>query len=69
MAKTDEELRMLPDIIATHSPQSWSGINMLGEFEFSGEKLQDTIGVLPPKMQAKIIPEKWEPPNRSPVPQ
>ena len=42
---------------------------MLGEFEFSGEKLQDTIGVLPPKMQAKIIPEKWEPPNRSPVPQ
>ena len=64
MAKTDEERRMLLDIIATHSPQPWSGINMLGEFDFSDEKLQDTIGVLPPKKQTKIIPENWEPPNR-----
>ena len=64
MAKTDEERKMLLDIIATHSPQSWSGINMLGEFDFSDEKLQDTTGVLPPKKQAKIIPENWEPPNR-----
>ena len=64
MAKTDEERKMLLDIIATHSPQSWSGINMFGEFYFSDEKLQDTIGVLPPKKQAKIIPENWEPPNR-----
>ena len=37
---------------------------ILGEFDFSDEKLQDTIGVLPPKKQAKIIPENWEPPNR-----
>ena len=37
---------------------------MLGEFDFSDEKLQDTIGVLPPKKQAKIITENWEPPNR-----
>ena len=59
MAKTDEERKMLLDIIATHSPQSWSGINMLGEFDFSDEKLQDTTGVLPPKKQAKIIPENW----------
>ena len=38
--------------------------NMLGEFDFSDEKLQDMIGVLPPKKQAKIIPESWEPPSR-----
>ena len=38
---------------------------MFGEFYFSEEKLQDTIGVLPPpKKQAKIIPENWEPTNR-----
>ena len=53
MAKTDEERRMLLDIIATHSPQPWSGINMLGEFDFSDEKLQDTIGVLPPKSRPR----------------
>ena len=68
MAKTDEERRMLLDIIPTHSLQSWSGINILGKFDFSDEKLQDTIGVLRPKKQAKIIPENWEPPNRSPFP-
>ena len=37
---------------------------ILGEFDFSDEKLQDTTGVLPPKKQTKIIPENWEPPNR-----
>ena len=37
---------------------------ILGEFDFSDEKLQDATGVLPPKKQAKIIPENWEPPNR-----
>ena len=34
-------------IIETHSPQSSSSFNMLGEFDFSDEKLQDMIGVLP----------------------
>ena len=37
---------------------------ILREFDFSDEKLQDTTGVLPPKKQAKIILENWEPPNR-----
>ena len=49
MEKTDEERKMLLNIIATHSPQSWSGINMLGEFDFSDDKLQVTTGVLPRK--------------------
>ena len=64
MAKTEEERKRLLDIIETHSPQSWSGFNMLGEFDFSDEKLQDATGVLPPKKQVKIIPENWEPPDR-----
>ena len=51
-------------IIETHSPQSSSSFNMLGEFDFSDEKLQDTISVLPPKKQTDIIPENWEAPNR-----
>ena len=36
----------------------------LGEFYFSDEKLQDTIGVLPPKKQTEFIPKNWEAPNR-----
>ena len=49
-----------PDIIEIHSPQSWASFKMLGEFEFSDEKLQDTIGVHPQKKQIKIISENWE---------
>ena len=62
--KTEEERKRLLDIIETHSPQSWGSFNMLGEFDFSDEKLQDTTSVLPSKKQAKIIPENWGPPNR-----
>ena len=62
LAKTEEERKRLLDIIETHSPQSWASFNMLGEFDFSDEKLQDTIGVLPPKKQIEIIPENWEAP-------
>ena len=50
-------------IIETHSPQSSSSFNMLGEFDLSNEKLQDTISVLPPKKQTEIIPENCEAPN------
>ena len=53
-----------PHIIETHYPQSSSSFNTLGEFDFSDGKLQDTIGVLPPKKQTEIIPENWEVPNR-----
>jgi TnpA family transposase len=36
--------------IKTHSPQSWAHINMLGEYDFSDEKLSDSFGILPLKM-------------------
>ena len=42
-----------PDIIETYSLQSWASFNILGEFDFSDEKLQATIGVLPPKSRSK----------------
>ena len=64
LAKSEEERKRLLDIIEPHSPQSWASFNMLGEFDFSDEKLQDTTDVLPPKKQIKIIPENWEAPNR-----
>jgi hypothetical protein len=31
---------------------SWAHINMLGEYDFSEEKLRDTLGILPPKKAA-----------------
>jgi hypothetical protein len=31
---------------------SWAHINMLGEYDFSEEKLHDTLGILPPKKAA-----------------
>jgi hypothetical protein len=35
--------------IKTHSPMSWAHINLLGEYDFSEEKLTDTHGILPLK--------------------
>ncbi len=50
---TDAETRkMLRSTIATHSPMSWAHINMLGEYDFSDEKLRDSLGILPPKSAA-----------------
>lgn len=36
-------------MIATHSPMTWAHINMLGEYDFSEEKLKDSVGILPLK--------------------
>jgi TnpA family transposase len=35
--------------IATHSVISWAHINILGEYDFAEEKLQDQLGILPLK--------------------
>lgn len=49
----DEEAKeKLLHTIATHSPMSWAHVNMLGEYDFSDEKLRDSVGVLPPKSVA-----------------
>lgn len=39
-------------MIATHSPMAWAHINMLGEYDFSDEKLRDSVGILPLKSAA-----------------
>ncbi len=39
-------------MIADHSPMSWAHINMLGEYDFSDEKLRDALGILPLKSVA-----------------
>ena len=50
---TDTQSREnLMHFIATHSPVAWAHINLLGEYDFSDEKLQDSIGILPLKSAA-----------------
>ena len=45
-ARTPDEQDRFPRMMAIHSPQSWGHFNLLGEYDFSGEKLQDNSGVL-----------------------
>ena len=63
-ARTADEQDRLLRMMAIHSPQSWGHFNLLGEYDFSNEKLQDNSGVLPLKSARKIIPENWESPTR-----
>ena len=51
-------------MIAVHSTQSWGHFNLLSEYDFSNEKLQDNNGILPPNQHPGIVPENWEPPAR-----
>jgi TnpA family transposase len=48
-AETRKNLRRA---IAAHAPMAWAHINMLGEYDFSDEKLQDALGILPLKSAA-----------------
>ena len=36
--------------VTNGSAVSWRHINFLGEYDFSEEKLQDTVGIRPPKL-------------------
>jgi len=35
------------EAIKSHSPMSWAHINLLGEYDFSEEKMKDSCGILP----------------------
>lgn len=50
--KDPEEKQNLTRLIAAHSPMAWAHINMLGEYDFSDEKLKDSVGILPLKSVA-----------------
>jgi hypothetical protein len=39
------------EAVANGSAVSWQHINLLGEYDFSDEKLQDTVGIKPPKLE------------------
>ncbi len=43
--------------IASHSVMSWAHINMLGEYDFSDRKLQDSLGIRPPKL---VSQSRWK---------
>lgn len=62
-AENSEARERLLQAIATHSPIAWAHINLLGEYDFSDEKLRDTVGVLTPKITPKIFTSDWESPN------
>ena len=46
-----ETRESLLQLIASHSPMSWAHIHMLGEYDFSEEKLRDTPEFYPRKRQ------------------
>ena len=51
---TQEAKDRLLKAITTHSIATWRHFNFLGEYDFSDEKLQDSVGIQPPKMQPNL---------------
>lgn len=49
---TPEAREELLQQIRQHSPMAWAHINLLGEYDFSERTLQDSMGILPPKLAA-----------------
>ena len=45
-----EQKDKLLSAISSHSPMSWAHTNLLGEYDFSDEKLKDTAGIRLPKI-------------------
>jgi TnpA family transposase len=52
-ASTDELRAEIRAAVANHSVISWGHINLLGEYDFSDEKLRDSVGIPPPKVVLK----------------
>lgn len=48
-----EQHQILMSAISSHSVMSWGHINLLGEYDFSDERLQDSFNILPPKLILK----------------
>ena len=53
-ASTDELRAEIRAAVANHSVISWEHINLLGEYDFSDEKLRDSVGIPPPKNRPEI---------------
>ena len=52
LEKQSEQWQVLFSAVANHSVMAWAHINLLREYDFSDEKLQDTFGIRPPKLVA-----------------
>jgi hypothetical protein len=53
LAETDDLERREAFLQAiANSVVSWQHINLLGEYDFSDDKLQDPVGMKPPKLAA-----------------
>jgi len=54
LAEADDQAARdtLLEAIASGSVISWQHINLLGEYDFSEEKLRDTVGIKPPRLAA-----------------
>ena len=50
--KEPEQREKLLAAISSHSPMSWAHTNLLGEYDFSDEKLKDSAGIRLPKIAA-----------------
>jgi hypothetical protein len=48
----DEQRAILLQAIQQGSVVAWQHLNLLGEYDFSEAKLQDTVGIKPPKLIA-----------------
>jgi hypothetical protein len=57
---TDERKAEIRAAVANHSVISWEHINLLGEYDFSDEKLRDSVGIPPPKNSLKAQAQKGE---------
>lgn len=44
---------------------SWQHINLHGEYDFSDDKLQDTVGLNLPKIMGFLQGQKWEVKNQA----
>jgi Tn3 transposase DDE domain len=51
----DAATQVFLDAVAHGSVISWQHINLLGEYDFSDKKLQDNVGIRPPKLTPKEV--------------
>jgi len=64
-AKTEDRRTDLVESIKHGSVVSWQHINLHGEYDFSDDKLQDTVGLNLPKIVGFLQGEKWEAKNQA----
>jgi hypothetical protein len=64
-AQTEERRADLMESIKHGSVVSWQHINLHGEYDFSDDKLQDTVGLNLPKIVGFLQGQKWEVKNQA----